>query len=185
MRYLLPKWSSCHRTADCNAPAAEILPRHRAFIGAALLATTFFCFVASAQAQETIGAIAGLTLSSDTSGILTVSWDAASPMPTDYRVNWAKSSESYPSITDEAGNRFPDGTSVSLTGLERGFSYKVRVQARYRSGEYANTPWDGPWAEAILQLDADDRQESAPPTPEPTPPPVEPPTGEMKMSLRW
>ena len=175
MRNLLPQNLPRNRTVSRCAPAA-ILSRHRAFLVAALFATALFCFVANAQAQEPIGAIAGLTLGSETPGTLTVSWDAASPMPTDYRVNWAKSTESYPPISDEAGNLYVEGTSVSLTGLERGVAYKVRVQARYRSGEYADSPWDGPWTEAILEVHADDRQESTPPTPEPTP--VGPSTGE-------
>ena len=43
-----------------------------------------------AEAQSSRGAITGLTLTSDAPGTLTVSWDTASPTPTDYRVDWAK-----------------------------------------------------------------------------------------------
>ena len=63
------------------------------FLAAILLAavaiSTFY--FSSAQAQANKGAITGLTLTSTTAGTLTVSWDAASPTPTDYRVDWAKS----------------------------------------------------------------------------------------------
>ena len=65
------------------------------FLAAILLvAVTISTFYfSSAQAQGDDGAITGLTLTSDAPGTLTVSWDTASPTPTDYRVDWAKSSE--------------------------------------------------------------------------------------------
>ena len=54
-------------------------------------ATVGALYVEVAQAQGVDGAITGLTLSSDAPGTLTVSWDAASPVPTDYRIDWATS----------------------------------------------------------------------------------------------
>ena len=59
---------------------------------AAVAISTFY--FATVQA-ESHGAITGLALTSDAPGTLTVSWDAASPTPTDYRVDWAKSDEDY------------------------------------------------------------------------------------------
>ena len=53
-------------------------------------------FSGGAQAQEANGAITGLALSSDSPGTLVVSWDTASPAPTDYRVDWAKSERELP-----------------------------------------------------------------------------------------
>ena len=50
--------------------------------------------------------ITGLTLASDTPGTLTVSWDAASPTPTDYRVDWAKSDEDYQSWKVDEGHKY-------------------------------------------------------------------------------
>ena len=81
-------------STSTNRPTSEHVLHPKAFqawrwgfLAAILLATvaiTTFYF-SSAQAQNADGAIAGLTLTSTTAGTLTVSWDAASPPPTDYR----------------------------------------------------------------------------------------------------
>ena len=81
-------------STSTNRPTSEHVLHPKAFqswrwvfLAAILLATvaiTTFYF-SSAQAQNADGAIAGLTLTSTTAGTLTVSWDAASPVPTDYR----------------------------------------------------------------------------------------------------
>ena len=76
------------------------------FLAAILLAavTISTFYFSSAQAQTADGAITGLTLTSDAPGTLTVSWDAASPTPTDYRVDWAKSTEDYKSWKVDDGH---------------------------------------------------------------------------------
>ena len=56
---------------------------------AAVAISTFY--FSSAQAQANNGTITGLMLTSNAPGTLTVSWEAASPTPTDYRVDWAES----------------------------------------------------------------------------------------------
>ena len=100
------------------------------------------------QVQQDDGAISALTLTSDTPGVLDVSWDAPTgAAPTDYRVNWARSGEDYPPWTDNTANLHPTTTSQQLTGLDEGVEYKVRVRARYHDG-----PWSGPWAEATRQV---------------------------------
>ena len=87
-------------------PPSQSAPQTRAFqswrwifLATILLVTiaisTFY--FSSAQAQADNGTITGLTLSSDAPGTLTVSWETASPTPTDYRVDWAKSDEDYQS----------------------------------------------------------------------------------------
>ena len=81
-----------------------------------------------------------------------MSWDPSSPDPTDYRVNWAKSSEEYPSWTSDDGNLYPTATSVDLTGLDPGIEYKIRVRARYWDGDDADSPWSGPSAEITAQV---------------------------------
>ena len=79
-----------------------------------------------------------------------MSWNAPTgAAPTDYRVNWARSGEDYPSWTDNTANLHPTTTSQQLTGLDEAVEYKVRVRARYHDG-----PWSGPWAEATRQVAA-------------------------------
>ena len=67
------------------------------------------------QAQGSNGTITGLTLTSDTPGTLTVSWDTASPTPTDYRVDWAKSDEGYTSWKVNSGHLYPEATATTAT----------------------------------------------------------------------
>ena len=156
----------------------------RVFLAAILLAavTVGTFYFSGVQAQEADGAITGLTLTSDTPGTLTVSWDAPSPAPTDYRVNWAKSSEDYPSWTSEAGNLYPEGTSLELTGLEQGIEYKVRVRARYHEGGHADSPWNGPWTEITGQMAQPEEVLSAPAAPSLTGTAVTP---EDQVMLLW
>ena len=150
--------------------ASAVTRRRWVFLSAMLLAAATFgaLYIAVLQAQEANGAITGLRLSSETPGTLAVSWDTASPTPTDHRVNWAKSGESYPSWTSDAGNRHPAGTSLELTGLDQGVEYKVRVRARYHGGTHTDSPWSGPWEEAILQVAGNTQPDTATATPEPT-----------------
>ena len=147
----------------------------RLTLAALLLAAATFggVFFGVAQAQDANGAITGLTLSSDSPGTLVVSWDMPSPAPSDYRVDWAKSGESYQSYKVDEGHVYPEGsvTTVTITDLEAGTEYKVRMRARYNQGEHADSPWSGPWQEASLTVAAE-------PTPEPTAEPAPEPTAE-------
>ena len=106
------------------------------------------------QAQGSNGAITGLTLTSDTPGTLTVSWDTTSPVPTDHRVDWAKTGEDYQSWKVDEGHKYPapTATTVTIADLEHDTEYKIRMRARYYSGEHEDAPWGGPWAEATLQV---------------------------------
>ena len=121
---------------------------------------------ATAQAQSSRGAITGLTLASDTPGTLTVSWDAASPTPTDYRVDWAKSDEDYQSWKVDNGHVYPaaDITTATITGLEHETDYKIRARARYYRGEHEGKSWGGPWATDTITVAGEPAET---PTPEP------------------
>ena len=81
-------------------------------------------------------------------------FDPTTTSATDYRVNWARSGEGYPSWTDDTANHQPTTTSQQLTDLDEGVGYKVRVRARYHDGADADSPWSGPWAEAPRQVAA-------------------------------
>ena len=145
------------------------------FLAAILLATvaiTTFYF-SSAQAQGADGAIAGLTLTSTSAGTLTVSWDAASPTPTDYRVDWAKSGEDYKSWKVDDGHVYTaeTDTTTTITDLAHDTEYKIRMRARYYRGEHEGKSWGGPWATATTTVTGE-------PAETPTPEPVQQPPKE-------
>ncbi len=56
-------------------------------------------------------------------------------MPTetqiDYRVTWVRDGERLKTWTDISGNAFPTTISYSVSGLDEGVRYKVKVRARY------------------------------------------------------
>ena len=72
-----------------------------------------------------------LTLSSTESGVIEAVWNAPGETPADYRISWAKTGESFRTWTDLTGNAFPTGTSHTISDLEEGEEYKVKVRARY------------------------------------------------------
>ncbi len=161
-----------HRMSGVWRRAGSSLPVLRlTFVVLLLAAVTFGGVFAVAQAQEAEGAINGLTLSSDTPGTLTVSWDAPSPQPTDYRLRWAPVGSDYLPWSDDnetdRGNEYPagDATSLTLSGLSQGVEFKVQVRARYNDGD---APWSGSWASSSLRVSGDAQEEEATPTPEPT-----------------
>ena len=101
------------------------------------------------------GAIDTLTATDDDTGQLVLTWEApAAPnaTPTDYHVNWAKSTEDYPADTASDGNDHPTNTTLTLTSLDFDTDYNIRVRARYTDGENADSPWNGPWTETTAQV---------------------------------
>ena len=97
------------------------------------------------------GTIDTLTAADET-GQLLLTWTAPNSDPTDYHINWTKSTEEYPANTAEAGNAHPTDTTHTLAGLEFDTDYKIRVRARYSDGENAANPWNGPWTETTVQV---------------------------------
>ena len=138
------------------------------FLAAILLvAVTISTFYfSSAQAQGDDGAITGLTLTSDAPGTLTVSWDTASPTPTDYRVDWAKSTEDYKPWKVDDGHVYTaeTATATTITDLAHDTEYKIRMRARYYKGEHMGKSWGGPWATATITVAGEPAET---PTPEP------------------
>ena len=158
-------------------PPSQPAPRTRAFqswcwifLATILLVTVAIStfYFSSAQAQADNGAITGLTLTSTTAGTLTVSWEAASPTPTDYRVDWAKSTEEYKSWKVDEGHKYPapTATTVTIADLEHDTEYKIRMRARYYRGEHEGKSWGGPWATETITVTGE-------PAETPTPEPVE------------
>ena len=132
------------------------------------VAITISTFYFATVQAESHGAITGLTLTSDAPGTLTVSWDAASPTPTDYRVDWAKSDEDYQSWKVDDGHKYPapTATTVTIADLEHDTEYKIRMRARYYRGEHEGKSWGGPWATETITVAGE-------PAETPTPEPVE------------
>ena len=140
----------------------------------AAVITTLALSSFTAEAQGTRGAIANLQLTSTTAGTLTVSWDAASPVPTDYRIDWAKSTEDYKSWKVDAGHKYPDpsATTATIADLDHDTEYKIRMRARYYRGEHEGKSWGGPWATATITVAGEPAETPTPePSPEPTPTP--------------
>ena len=170
-------------------PPSQPAPQTRAFqswqlvfIAVMLLAAavTSGLYIATVQA-ESHGAITGLTLTSNAPGTLTVSWDAASPTPTDYRVDWAKSDEDYQSWKVDEGHKYPapTATTVTIADLEHDTEYRIRMRARYYRGEHEGKSWGGPWATETITVTGEPAETPTPepveeePAETPTPEPVE------------
>ena len=138
--------------------------------------------VMTAQAQSQ-GEVPNLHLSSANPGELTITWDAPDPAPSDYRVIWAKQDLDFLSYSaaNEAnrGNEYPSGdeTSITLTGLTKGATFKVKARTRYTSGGDNNGPWSGPWTATATARVQEDPPPEPQPTPASTPQPPAAPTG--------
>ena len=153
-------------------PGAKIIKISSSIITIGTLAvlaaviTTLALSSFTAEAQGDPGAVANLQLTSTSAGELTVSWDAASPTPTDYRVDWAKSGEDYKSWKVDEGHKYPDpsATTATITDLAHDTEYKIRMRARYYRGEHEGKSWGGPWATATITVAGEPAET---PTPEP------------------
>ena len=139
------------------------------FLATILLVTvaiTISTFYFATVQAESHGAITGLTLTSDAPGTLTVSWEAASPTPTDYRVDWAKSDEDYQSWKVDDGHVYPapTATAVTIADLEHDTEYKIRMRARYYRGEHEGKSWGGPWATETITVAGEPAETPTPET---------------------
>ena len=175
MKLLSPSVSTKHPTSEESLHPKSFQSWRWVFLAAILITITATAalYIGNVQAQSSRGAITGLTLTSTTAGTLTVSWDAASPTPTDYRVDWAKSSEDYKSWKVDEGHVYPtpDATTTTITDLSHDTEYKIRMRARYYRGEHEGKSWGGPWAEATITVAGE-------PAETPTPEPVQQPAKE-------
>ena len=138
----------------------------------ALCALALSAWATAAAQDEGSKTITGLTLSSDSPGELEIAWNAAGQEATDYRVNWARSDEDFPSWNETGGNSYPTTNSLTLTGLDQGVQYKVQVRARY-GGDGAHS---GPWSGVARATVAATPEPTPDPTPESTPEPTPDPT---------
>ena len=140
------------------------------------------------QADSVPGEVTNLRLSSDAPGELTITWDAPSSAPADYRVAWARDDLSYLSwnYSDEThrGNSYPGGagTSLTLTGLTGGETCKVRMRSRYNPG--TSDGRSGPWTDEERQRVTAASTASAAPAAVPTAAPTPAPASDEVTNLR-
>ena len=90
-----------------------------------------------AQTNRLIGMVA---MASNNSGEIRLSWSVPSEAPVDYRVMFAPVGESYKTWSDSSGNAFPTSPSATLTGLQAGQRYKLKIRARYGGSSGAWSP---------------------------------------------
>ncbi|MXW23953.1 MAG: fibronectin type III domain-containing protein [Chloroflexi bacterium] len=93
-----------------------------------------------------VGEVREVFASSAARGELWVGWAAADPEPHDYHLSWARVDGEYPDPSDAAGNAFMTVRSDTLTGLDPGATYMVRVRARYADGSADGGLIEGPWS---------------------------------------
>ena len=115
-----------------------------------LLWSLSLVLVAAVCQAQTSKVVEGLQLTSPAPGQLRVEWNAPEAAPTDYRVNWARANQAFPSWRETTGNVYPTGTTVTLQGLVSGVEYKVKVRARYQNGN-PHGPRAGPFTAAMTQ----------------------------------
>ena len=124
----------------------------RLVLVAALLLAVPFLFQAGATVHAADNDVTGLTLTSPEPGELAITWDAPSRAPSDYRVTWKQSDGKWPSYKNDntalGGNAFPTGASHTVSDLEQGAEYSVRVRARYHNS-VGNVEESGPWSTAL------------------------------------
>ncbi len=84
--------------------------------------------------------IGRITLSSSVPGALEASWEEPSDSPANYRISWARAGESYRGFEDLSGNAYPTEPRHTITGLEEGQPYKVKMRAVYNG---ASGAWSG------------------------------------------
>ena len=136
----------------------------RLVLVAALLLAVPFLFDSGSTVHAADNDVTGLTLTSLNPGELAITWDAPSRAPTDYRVTWKKSDGKWPSYKNEntvdGGNAFPTGTSHTVSDLEEGTEYSVRVRARYHNSE-GNVEESGPWSDPPVEVTVSSQLPSA------------------------
>ena len=153
---------------------------------AALIAGLAVLGGGTVQADEVPGEVTNLRLSSGALGELTITWDAPSDAPADYRVAWARADLSWLSwdASDEThrGSSYPGGadTSLTLTGLTGGETYKARMRSRYNPG--TSDGWSGPWTDEARQRVTAAATATPVPTAAPTPAPPSDEVTNLRLS---
>ena len=104
-------------------------------IAAILAFTTVMTVSAQSNDRDWKQSPTGLNVTAgDAAGELDITWDAhpqTSKTLSDYRVTWTPDGESFKTNDHTEWYAYPTTNQVSVTGLDAGATYKVRVRARY------------------------------------------------------
>ena len=102
-------------------------------IAAAIMLTIVAIATGAVSAQDNRpDAPANLTATGgDDAGTITVSWDEHSETVKDYRLAWAKADGNFRPHSNSQWNAYPTGNSHTITGLDAGVEYKIKVRARF------------------------------------------------------
>ena len=65
-------------------------------------------------------------------GEIDITWKAHPHGATDYRVAWTPRDEDFKRARDTDWNAFPTDTSLTITGLQEGDEYRIKVRARFQ-----------------------------------------------------
>ena len=111
--------------------------------GAATASDSVAVTITDTPAEPPLGPreIGEITLGSTQPGTVRASWNPTIEEARDYRISWARAGEPFPSWTDSSGNAYPTDPSHTITGLDEGEEYKVKVRARY--ADDTSGPWSG------------------------------------------
>ena len=86
----------------------------------------------------------------DAAGELDITWHAhpqTSKTLSDYRVTWTPDGESFKTNDQTEWYAYPTTNQVSVTGLDAGATYKVRVRARYDDNKKSR------WSDVVVRTD--------------------------------
>ena len=111
-------------------------------IAAILAFTTVLTVSAQSDDRDWKQSPTGLNVTAgDAGGKLDITWDAhpqTSKTLSDYRVTWTPDGESFKTNDHTEWYAYPTTNQVSVTGLDAGATYKVRVRARYDDNRKSN-----------------------------------------------
>ena len=135
---------------------------------AAILAFTAMTVSAQSNTPDWRQSVTGLTVSAgDDSGEMVINWDAHTQTTKtlrDYRVAWTPEGESFKGASQTNWNVYTTSTQHTVTGLDAGANYQVKVRTRYEGNKGSR------WTEVVTDrpLPRPPSQRIPPPQGQPT-----------------
>ena len=117
-----------------TSKTAKALILATAMVAVIVTAAIPWMATAATAAADRPAAPSGIAVHAADENTVNVIWTAHPDGARDYRVAWRPDGEPYRSWRDRAWNAFPNGASYTITGLDAGTTYEVRVRARFENG---------------------------------------------------